>query len=195
MILILTFFRKIIGARYYLGGDESTPRDLYGHMEATQLRRQQEMSWSSGASYYGLAKGTSKGGSPQSRLAIYKVCSGGYCDDSTVLAAFDDAIADGVDVLSLSFGPDDPSSKPDLKTDSTAIGAFHAMERGIVVVCSARNSGRKPSTVSNDAPWILTVGATTIDRDLQSNVVLGNGKVIKVQTIQSSLYNIPLFTF
>jgi hypothetical protein len=193
MILILTFFRKIIGARYYLGGDESTPRDLYGHGSHTASTAAGNVV--SGASYYGLAKGTSKGGSPQSRLAIYKVCSRyGGCDDSTVLAAFDDAIADGVDVLSLSFGPL-PSFKPDLKTDSTAIGAFHAMERGIVVVCSAGNSGPKPSTVSNDAPWILTVGATTIDRDFQSNVVLGNGKVIKVQTIQSSLYNIPLFTF
>lgn len=148
----------------------------------------------SGASYYGLAKGTSKGGSPQSRLVIYKVCSRyGYCDNFTVLAAFHDTIADGVDVLSLSFGLYDPSSKPGLKADSIAIGVFHAMEHGIVVVCSAGNSGPKPSTVSNDAPWILTVGATTIDRDFQSNVVLG--KVIKVQSIQSSLYNIHILLF
>lgn len=132
----------------------------------------------SGASYYGLATGTSKGGSPESRLAIYKVCNAG-CSGSSILAAFDDAISDGVDVLSLSLGRS-PSSQPDLTTDVIAIGSFHAAEHGILVVCSAGNSGPDQNTVVNDAPWILTVAATTIDRDFQSNVLLGNTQVIKV---------------
>ena len=142
----------------------------------------------SGASYYGLAAGTAKGGSPESRLAIYKVCSPG-CSGSGMLAAFDDAIYDGVDVLSLSIGPYS-SNRPNLTTDVIAIGAFHAVERGIVVVCSAGNEGPERNTVINDAPWILTVAATTIDRDLQSNIVLGSNKVIKVQSI--ALCGIPI---
>lgn len=138
----------------------------------------------SGASYYGLAAGTAIGGSPESRLAVYKVCSDFGCRGSAILAAFDDAIADGVDVLSLSLGA--PSGlRPDLTTDPIAIGAFHAVERGIVVACSAGNDGPEPSTVVNDAPWIVTVAATTIDRALQSNVVLGGNKVVQV----------PLFLF
>lgn len=180
--------RKIIGARYYpnLDGDNrvaATTRDTVGH--GTHTASTAAGNAVSGASYYGLAEGTAKGGSPESRLAIYKVCSNIGCSGSAILAAFDDAISDGVDVLSLSLGRG-PSSQPDLKTDVIAIGAFHAVEHGIVVVCSAGNSGPGLSTVVNDAPWILTVAATTIDRDFQSNVVLGNNKVVKGQAINFS---------
>ncbi|PNX98976.1 subtilisin-like protease-like protein [Trifolium pratense] len=67
-----------------------------------------------------------------------------------------------------------------------AIGAFHAVERGIIVVCAAGNYGPEKSTIVNDAPWILTVAATTIDCDLQSNVVMGTNKVIKGRAINFS---------
>ena len=41
---------------------------------------------------------------PGTRLAIYKVCwDDGGCLDMDILAAFDDAIADGVDVISFSI--------------------------------------------------------------------------------------------
>ena len=160
----------------------ATTRDTVGH--GTHTASTAAGNAVNGASYYGLAEGTAKGGSPESRLAIYKVCSNIGCSGSAILAAFDDAISDGVDVLSLSLGRG-PSSQPDLKTDVIAIGAFHAVEHGIVVVCSAGNSGPGLSTVVNDAPWILTVAATTIDRDFQSNVVLGNNKVIKVHFMRS----------
>ncbi|RHN71161.1 putative tripeptidyl-peptidase II [Medicago truncatula] len=177
--------RKIIGARYYADPDEyddeteNTVRDRNGH--GTHTASTAAGNFVSGASYYDLAAGTAKGGSPESRLAIYKVCSPG-CSGSGMLAAFDDAIYDGVDVLSLSIGPYS-SSRPNLTTDPIAIGAFHAVERGIVVVCSAGNEGSERNTVINDAPWMLTVAATTIDRDLQSNIVLGSNKVIKGQAI------------
>ncbi|KAI5402782.1 CO(2)-response secreted protease [Lathyrus oleraceus] len=180
--------RKIIGARYYTdpdGDDDdgaNTPRDTFGH--GTHTASTAAGNVVSGASYYGLATGTSKGGSPESRLAIYKVCNVG-CSGSSILAAFDDAISDGVDVLSLSLGRS-PSSQPDLTTDVIAIGSFHAAEHGILVVCSAGNSGPDQNTVVNDAPWILTVAATTIDRDFQSNVLLGNTQVIKGEAINFS---------
>lgn len=133
----------------------------------------------SGASYYGLATGTAKGGSPGSRIAVYRVCSPGGCLGSAIMKAYDDAIEDGVHVLSLSLGS--PAAfRPDLDTDPIAIGAFHAVEKGITVVCSAGNDGPEESTVTNAVPWILTVAATTIDRDFESNVVFGGNKVIKV---------------
>ncbi|KAL5073846.1 hypothetical protein RYX36_012830 [Vicia faba] len=179
--------RKIIGARYYPNPDEddagaNTPRDTLGH--GTHTASTAAGNAVTGASYYGLATGTSKGGSPESRLAIYKVCNVG-CSGSGILAAFDDAISDGVDVLSLSLGRS-PSMQPDLTTDVIAIGSFHAAERGILVVCSAGNSGPEQNTVVNDAPWILTVAATTIDRDFQSNVLLSNTQVIKGEAINFS---------
>lgn len=81
------------------------------------------------ASFYGLAQGTARGGVPSARVAAYKVCLKGYCSDADILAAFDDAIADGVDVISISISNNDVS---DLLNGSIAIGSFHAMSRGII---------------------------------------------------------------
>jgi len=86
-----------------------------------------------------------------------------------------------VDVLSVSLGAS-TGFRPDLTSDPIAIGAFHAVERGILVVCFVGNDGPSSYTLVNDAPWILTVAASTIDRDFQSNVVLGVNKIIKVHT-------------
>ena len=174
--------RKLIGARFYTdpnGEDgDNTPRDSLGH--GTHVASTAVGAAVTNASYYGLAAGSAKGGSPESRLAVYRVCSNFGCSGSAILGAFDDAIADGVDVLSLSLGAS-PGFRPELTNDPIAIGAFHAVERGIVVACSAGNDGPSSNTVVNDAPWILTVAASTIDRDFQSDVVLGGNKTIEVR--------------
>nr|GMD20358.1 CO(2)-response secreted protease [Ipomoea batatas] len=133
-----------------------------------------------GASYHGQASGTARGGSPTSRIAMYRVCEYFGCSGSAILKAFDDGIKDGVDVLSLSLGPGSPACTAQSPALVVAIGAFHAVERGIVVVCSAGNSGPRRSTVVNEAPWIFTVAASTVDRDFQSQIVLGDNTVIKV---------------
>ncbi|XP_039069984.1 CO(2)-response secreted protease-like isoform X2 [Hibiscus syriacus] len=170
--------RKIIGARSY---GESLPRDVIGH--GTHVASTAAGAEVHGASYYGLASGTARGGAPGSRLAIYDVFSSqNRGRGSTVLAAFDDAIADGVDVLSLSFGSSSILQQEFIK-DPIAIGAFHAVQNNITVVCSAGNDGPNPGSVVNSAPWILTVAASTIDRGFESNVVLGNYEVIKGEGI------------
>ncbi|KAG6591258.1 CO(2)-response secreted protease, partial [Cucurbita argyrosperma subsp. sororia] len=188
--------RKIIGARFYESSESDgirfhSPRDGAGH--GTHVASTAAGSAVANASYYGLAAGTAKGGSPGSRIAMYRVCMADGCHGSSILAAFDDAINDGVDVLSLSLGA--PTYyKPELTTDPIAIGAFHAVEKGITVVCSAGNDGPTPGSVVNDAPWILTVAASTIDRDFESDVVLGNKKVIKGEGINfSALESSPVY--
>lgn len=177
------FNRKIIGARSYDVDSRSpikfhSPRDMIGH--GTHVASTAAGSEVQGVSYYGLATGTAKGGAPGARIAMYGVCSpNNGCRGSSILAAFDDAVADGVDVLSLSLGS--PSFfKPDFVNDPIALGAFHAVQHGITVVCSAGNDGPTPGSVVNAAPWILTVAASTIDRDFESDVVLGDNQVIKV---------------
>ncbi|KAL3634203.1 hypothetical protein CASFOL_021257 [Castilleja foliolosa] len=50
------------------------------------------------------------------------------------------------------------------------------MMKGILVSCSAGNSGPNTSSVSNVAPWITTVSAGTLDRDFPAKVILGNKK-------------------
>lgn len=129
------------------------------------------------ASYFGLAAGTARGGVPNARIAVYKVCWASGCASADILAAFDDAIADGVDIISTSLGSDVPIQY--LK-DPIAIGSFHAMKKGILTSSSAGNSGPYPATVSNYAPWILTVAASTIDRRFTAKAVLGNGQVYSV---------------
>ncbi|MBA0701336.1 hypothetical protein Goari_022681, partial [Gossypium aridum] len=187
--------RKLIGARYFNKGYASvagklnssfdTPRDKEGHGTHT-------LSTAGGnmvprASVFGFGKGTAKGGSPRARVAAYKVCwppvSGNECFDADILAAFDVAIQDGVDVLSVSLGGD-PTA---FFNDSVAIGSFHAIKHGIVVVCSAGNSGPADGTVSNIAPWQITVGASTMDREFRSVVVLGNNMHYKGQSLSSKV--------
>lgn len=130
-----------------------------------------------GASYYGLANGTARGGVPNARIAVYKVCWEYGCSGADILAAFDDAIADGADIISVSLGSDFPSP---YFHDPIAIGSFHAMKRGILTSNSAGNSGPFPYSVSNYAPWTLTVAASTIDRKFIAKAVLGNGQIFDV---------------
>ncbi|KAK8956684.1 Subtilisin-like protease [Platanthera zijinensis] len=185
--------KKLIGARFYnleepdptdSPRDEGSPRDDLGHGTHTS-------STAAGipvmdASFYGLADGTATGGSASSRIAMYKVCGSDGCPGSAILSAFDDAIADGVDLLSISLGASS-ILRPDFDADPIAIGAFHAVAKGITVVCSAGNDGPKAGSVVNAAPWILTVGATTIDRYFESDVVLGgNRKAVKGDAINFS---------
>ncbi|XP_064975004.1 subtilisin-like protease SBT5.3 [Musa acuminata AAA Group] len=179
--------RKLIGARFYDLSHQAnsasppveySPRDSEGH--GTHTLSTAAGGIVRGANIYGEANGTARGGSPHARVAAYKVCWG-LCADANILAAFDDAIHDGVDVISLSVG----GLPYEYLFDSIALGSFHAVQRGITVVCSAGNDGPTPGTVSNIAPWIFTVGASTIDREFYSLVTLGSNKKIKGVSLSS----------
>jgi subtilisin family serine protease len=126
------------------------------------------------ASTLGYARGVAAGMAPKARLAAYKVCWVGGCFDSDILAAFDAAVADGVDVVSLSVG----GVVVPYYLDAIAIGAFGATEAGIVVSASAGNGGPGGLTVTNVAPWMATVGAGSMDRAFPANVRLGDGQVL-----------------
>ncbi|XP_020246054.1 subtilisin-like protease SBT5.6 isoform X2 [Asparagus officinalis] len=193
--------RKLIGARYYVKDYEAyygslnttysyrSPRDGDGHGTHTAStvagRVVQNVS-----ALGGFARGTASGGAPLAHLAIYKVCwpipgpnpnLENTCFDADMLAAFDDAIGDGVDIISMSIGP--TRGPPLYSVDSMSIGSLHATKRGIVVACSGGNEGPDPATVVNLAPWMITVGASSIDRAFDSMVLLGSGKMIEGQTV------------
>ncbi|XP_031100013.1 subtilisin-like protease SBT5.3 [Ipomoea triloba] len=180
--------RKIVGARFYSAGYEAengplesfnltffrSARDNDGH--GTHIASTIAGAMVSNASFFGMGEGTARGGAPGARLAIYKACWFDLCSDADILAAMDDAIHDGVDIFSLSFGADPP--QPIYFEDVVSIGTFHAFQKGVFISASAGNSFL-PSTAANVAPWILTVAASTIDRDLHTYLQLGNSIVIK----------------
>ena len=161
-----------------------SPRDANGH--GTHTSSTASGSYVRNISYRGLAPGTVRGGAPRARLAIYKVCwnvLGGQCASADILKAFDEAIHDGVDVLSLSIGYSLPLFSDVDERDGIAAGSFHAVARGITVVCAAANDGPSAQTVQNTAPWILTVAASTIDRAFPTPITLGNNKTFLVLTL------------
>ncbi|PHU08551.1 hypothetical protein BC332_20411 [Capsicum chinense] len=163
---------KLIGARSYIK-DNRSPIDEDGH--GTHTASTAAGGFVRGANVYGNANGTAVGVAPLAHLAIYKVCDSFGCSDSDVLAAMDEAIDDGVDILSLSLG----GFTSPFHNDPIALGAYSATERGILVSCSAGNSGPYNSSVANEAPWILTVGASTLDRKFKATVQLGNKQEIE----------------
>nr|CAB3470833.1 unnamed protein product [Digitaria exilis] len=179
---------KLIGARYFNKGyaaalgsgvplDDGlkTPRDENGH--GTHTLSTAGGAAVRGAAAFGYGGGTARGGSPRARVAAYRVCfrpiNGSECFDADVLAGFEAAIADGVHVISASVGGDATS----YLDDAVAIGSLHAVKAGVTVVCSASNSGPDPGTVSNVAPWILTVAASSMDREFPAFAVFNRTRI------------------
>ncbi|KAI3934214.1 hypothetical protein MKW92_006541 [Papaver armeniacum] len=183
--------KKLIGARSFFKGYEAaagrinettdyrSPRDSAGH--GTHTASTAAGNIVTGANLFGMAKGAAGGMRYTGRIAAYKVCWQTGCASSDILAAMDQAVSDGVDVLSLSLGG---ISKP-YYSDNMAIAALGAIQKGVFVSCSAGNSGPFASTVANTAPWIMTVAASYLDRSFPTTVKLGNGQVFK----GSSLYH------
>jgi subtilisin family serine protease len=173
---------KLIGARYYTGGfglnriagfDYISPRDGNGHGSHTS---------STAAGNYGVAvtidgkpQGNASGMAPGAKLAMYKVCwdakdGNDGCFNTDSVAAINDAVADGVDVLNFSIGGTTESSV----LDPVAQAFRAASNMGVFVANSAGNSGPGASTLDHPAPWVSTVAAATFRRAFQA-VELGNG--------------------
>jgi subtilisin family serine protease len=159
-----------------LKSEYMSPRDKNGH--GTHVASTIAGGEVRNASFGGLAAGVARGGASRARLAIYKPCwddmnGATTCTTATILAAIDDAINDGVDVISLSSS----------NIQSEYPGTLHAVARGVTVVFSAGNAGPGADTVRNAVPWVLTVAASTIDRSFPTMMSLGNNEKLVVSIV------------
>lgn len=176
---------KLIGARYYPDvfalvpeADRSpkeylSPRDGNGH--GTHTAGTAAGNHGVRAKVDGVPFGRISGMAPAARIAAYKVCfddtdeATGDCFTSASLAAIDDAVADGVDVINYSI-----SGGADVLLDPVELAFEGAAEAGVFVATSAGNEGTVGS-VNHASPWLASVAASTHKR-LENTIVLGNGK-------------------
>ncbi|CAI5958885.1 unnamed protein product [Closterium sp. NIES-64] len=169
---------KVVGARYFLSAYERE----YGKIAPGEYRSARDAgghgTWCAGAAVGnsgvvlterdGTPIGTASGMAPRGRLAVYKAlwynASEGYGHDCDIFAAVDQAVADGVDVLSMSIGSGEDTYFGDLPL-------LRAAEAGVFVTLAAGNAGPPGQgggsyrTISNTSPFYLTVAASTTDHD------------------------------
>ncbi|TVU38241.1 hypothetical protein EJB05_11598, partial [Eragrostis curvula] len=179
---------KLIGAKAFdaaaqaRAGRKSTgtvpsPMDKVGHGTHVASTAAGAVVPDAGMSMF--SRGTARGMAPKARIAMYRACGVKDCSDADIVAAVEAAVKDGVDIISMSLGGD-PTP---LYNDAVAISTFGAERKGIFVAMAGGNSGPRASAVSNTAPWMTTVGASTIDRVFPANLTLGNGVVLAGQSL------------
>ena len=175
---------KLIGARFhaegFLAGHETldpleyaSPRDGNGHGSHTSSTSGGNMGVD--ASINGIALGQISGMAPRARIATYKICwlaTGATdvgCNNTDTLKAIDDALADGVDIISFSIS----GTLTDL-ADPVETGFLNAAAAGVFVSAAAGNEG-PGDTVNHPGPWLTTVAASTQNRNPVATLTLANG--------------------
>ena len=188
---------KVIAARSYVGllnplaieasrPDDTTPRDRVGHGTAVATIAAGRRVTAPAATLTGVA--------PKAFLGNYKIFGSPgineFSNGNAVIAAIDDAVTDGMDIISISFGaiaqfPYDEqgtacSDDPEAFCDPVALAAQNAMELdGVVVVAAAGNAGafgeQQFPTLNSistpaSAPAVIAVGATVNSREFVRSV-------------------------
>ncbi|GJP39891.1 hypothetical protein CLOM_g24219, partial [Closterium sp. NIES-68] len=178
---------KVIGARYFLKGAEGQFGDLDETEDYRSARDKVEHgTWCAGAAagnagvtvaVGGRTYGTASGMAPRARLAVYKALWSiggevGVGVSSDLIAAAEKAVADGVDVLSCSWGG--------LAMYFQDLPYLRGLKAGVVTAFAAGNEGRPNpvsmwGTLGNVSPFYLTVGASTMGREYKAVLTLGDG--------------------
>ncbi|CAI5992091.1 unnamed protein product [Closterium sp. NIES-64] len=169
---------KLIGAKaFYAGFQQSYGRPVLSNDWLTPRDADGHGTWCAGAAAGNPVNvkggGQVSGMAPAARIAAYKVFwkdgNGAMTAmESDIIAAVNQGVADGVDVLSLSLGSKIPDPNDHYFND---LAFMRANAAGVFVTFAAGNSGPPGSigggyyrTLDNFAPFYLTVGASTIAR-------------------------------
>lgn len=138
----------------------------------------------------GRDMGITSGIAPAAKVSVYKVCwedtdpDTGGCYSSASVAAVNQAILDGVDVINYSI-----SGSTSTTTDPVSMAFLSATSAGIFVAASAGNSGPTASTVNHGAPWVTTVAATSFSNELAGTAEFSDGTKYRGATV--SLQGVP----
>lgn len=182
---------KVIGAKAFDAVFKSTglpvawyefpgaPRDVTGHGSHTSSTAGGNANAEAISHTQNI--GPISGMAPRARLAAYKVCwswfnagTGAFqnnCWTGDSVAAIDQAVADGVDVINFSISGSQTSL-----LDPVEVAFLNAATAGVFVSASAGNSG--PGTaVAHNSPWLTTVAASTHDRFFKADTTFGDGSV------------------
>ena len=194
--------QKLIGARFYNSGwggnagiaelfpfEFNSPRDWGGHGTHTSTTAGGNANVA--ATGPAAVLGNINGIAPRARIAAYKVCwadqpTGGGCFGSDSVAAIDQAVADGVDVINFSI-----SGTATNFLDPVEVAFLYAADAGVFVAASAGNSGPTTGTVAHPSPWLTTVAAGTHNRDGAGSVTLGNGATYNGASLAAAAVTAP----
>ncbi|KAD7117974.1 hypothetical protein E3N88_05242 [Mikania micrantha] len=178
---------KIVSARFFSAGAQATanlnasidilsPYDAVGH--GSHVASTAAGNHGVPVVVNGFNYGRASGMAPRARIAVYKAIYPTVGTSTDVLAAIDQAVKDGVDILTLSIGPDEPSNKKLTMLSMFDIFMLFARKAGVLVVQAAGNRGPGRYTIASYSPWAVGVAACDTDRAYPGSLVLGNGQKI-----------------
>lgn len=201
---------KLIGVRYFKSPAQTlhwteflSARDSVGGAEGNGGHGTHTASTAGGNANVvvnndGLVLGKASGVAPRARIAAYKVCwtdgtSGrNGCATANSVAAIEQAVKDGVNVINFSIGP---TAGGGTFTDATEVAFLGAASAGVFVATSAGNSGptaTTPAPTAHLSPWLTSVGNSTHNRLFAGDAVLGNGTTMTGASSNASTGAAPL---
>lgn len=136
----------------------------------------------------GLAElGPIAGVAPRANLIVYDVCgvpeNDLVCPHSALLAAIDQALADGVQVINYSIG----AGASDPWDHLESLGLLRALEHDIFVAAAAGNRGHADDSISApaNAPWVTAVTASSHGRRFvqQLHAFAGGDEALRPTTL------------
>ncbi|KAF6159120.1 hypothetical protein GIB67_032737 [Kingdonia uniflora] len=179
---------KIVSARYFSAGAQAaatlntsmdflSPFDAVGHGShvASIAAGNSRVPVAVNGFFYGHASGMA----PRARIAVYKAVFPSVATIADVVSAIDQATCDGVDILTLSVGPDEPPEDTISFLSVFDIFMLFARRAGVLVVEAVGNQGPAESTVVSFSPWAMGIAACGTDRSFLNTLVLGDGRRVR----------------
>ncbi|MBI5943985.1 MAG: S8 family peptidase [Chloroflexi bacterium] len=194
---------KLIGAQYFnaaFGGDAGIAATRpWEYLSARDYNAHGTHTASTAGGNYGVQAtgpaavfGSISGMAPHAYISVYKALwstqdgstASGFTSD--LVAAIDQAVADGVDVINYSI-----SGSTSNFLDPVEIAFLNAADAGVFVAASAGNSGPTSGTVAHPSPWITTVAAGTHNRNSAGSATI-NAITYSGASLAATAFTAPL---